>query len=263
MNSILLSLILACAVIDPALKDALDVSVTVVGSDGQGSGMLVTRMVCGDQVSFVWTAAHGVEGSRISANKFTDLRVIQEFDTGKVEYQAKVIRYDATADLALLRICRPNTFSVSTKFDDSGLSVGEPVWHVGSFGGTALPHSVTDGIVSAIDRHIVDDVWTQVSAIAQPGSSGSGVFRKSDGSCIGMVIRCKPGITLIHPISQMRGWAKAAGVEWAIDDTVEMPTDQSLTDLPIEDVVDEAEAVQLFKFFFNNPPTPTPTPAPE
>lgn len=258
----LLALILATCTVNPALRDAIDVSVTVVSEDDnmKGSGLLVTRTVCDDEVSFVWTAGHVVGGSRISETEFAEFKIIQEYDNeqGKVEHRAKVIRYDEKMDLALLRVIRPNSFDVSTRFhDDSQLPVGEPVWHVGSFGGEVLPHSVVDGVISRMFRQLENDTWTQVSTTAQPGSSGGGVFLKSDGSCIGLVIRAKPSITLIHPVSRMRAWAKTNDVEWAINPDAEMPTDESLLNLPIEQQC-PAEVEELLRLFFGGMPTPAP-----
>ena len=44
------------------------------------------------------------------------------------------------------------------------------------------------------------------------------------------------GFNLIVPIRRMHRWAKSAGVEWAIDPKVDLPSDEELAKLPIEDV---------------------------
>lgn len=124
----------------------------------------------------------------------TNHHVIDKADEIKVrlangeEYDAELIASDAQTDLAVLRIDADNLQPVVLG-DSNALKVGENVVAIGnplgSLGGT-----VTEGIISALDREITIDgqnmTLLQTSAAINPGNSGGGLFN-SKGELIGIV----------------------------------------------------------------------------
>src|SRR5690348_8586015 len=133
MKRFLIGLVLGLAALvspvaaeDAALVDKLqDVSVTIKSGSGQGSGVLVTRKIGNDDVTFVWTAGHVVDNLRKQRSvvdpasgtnrivvEFEDAAVVKEFTDegrriGETKMDAKVLRYSDSEqgeDLALLLI---------------------------------------------------------------------------------------------------------------------------------------------------------------
>lgn len=107
--------------------------------------------------------------------------------------------------------------------------------HVGSLLGQLGSNSMTEGIMSQHGRLINKMVFDQTTVTAFPGSSGGGVYTE-DGRCVGLVLRgAGETFNLIVPVRRIRAWSKHAGIEWAVDDKVKMPTDEELQRLPVED----------------------------
>lgn len=237
-----------------------DISVTIVSKNnlggGEGSGVIKTRkMKDGSSVNFVWTAAHVVDNLRktrtvIDPKSGTPKTVI-EFDdamvvkslvedgrlVGKIEFYAEVIRYSAEEDLALLRIRKKSFIDCSVQFhlDKEIPTVGTDLLHVGSLLGQMGSNSMTKGIMSQHGRLIDKKVFDQTTVTAFPGSSGGGVYL-TDGKMVGMLVRgAGETFNLIVPVRRLHEWAKKAKVDWAVDDKVEMPTEEELNKLPIED----------------------------
>ena len=104
------------------------------------------------------------------------------------EFEAKVVGADIKSDLAVIKIDskRPLPFVRLGRSDD--LMIGETVVAIGNpFG---LKHTVTTGIISALDRTIhaskrqVYNDFIQVDASINPGNSG-GPLLNINGSLIG------------------------------------------------------------------------------
>ena len=103
-------------------------------------------------------------------------------------YDAEIIGTDSRTDLAVIKIdatgLTPATFADSDELavGKTAIAIGNPL---GTLGGT-----VTDGIVSAIDREITvgNETMTLIQTNAQvsPGNSGGGLFDDS-GNLIGIV----------------------------------------------------------------------------
>jgi S1-C subfamily serine protease len=233
-----------------------DISVTIRAADGEGSGVLKRTK---DGTTWVWTAAHVVAGLRktrqtidakTGATKtvvtFDDAKVIKMLiedgrTVGRVEVDAEVIRYsDATygEDLALLRIRKKHFIDACVNFylEKTPPLRGTPLFHSGSLLGEIGSNSLTEGILSQHGRLIKGKVFDQVSTPSFPGSSGGGVYLKSDGRLIGLLVRGAPGgFSLIVPLRRMQAWAKKAHVEWAIRDGVPVPSQEELEKLQVED----------------------------
>ena len=141
-------------------------------STGAGSGVIIS--VDG----FILTNNHVIDGAN-------NIKVTLRDGTS---YEAEVIGKDASLDIALLKVDAKNltaaTFGDSDEIQvgDYAVVIGNPL---GQLGGT-----VTDGIISALDRDVIIDSETmsllQTNAAINPGNSGGGLFN-SNGELIGII----------------------------------------------------------------------------
>jgi serine protease Do len=103
------------------------------------------------------------------------------------ELDAEVIGRDTTLDLAVLRVDTDEPLPTATLGDSSHLKVGDYVIAVGNPYG--LPHSVTQGIVSARSRMLAGVRPTvpliQTDASINPGNSGGPLY-DLDGRVVGI-----------------------------------------------------------------------------
>lgn len=116
---------------------------------------------------------------------------------GGVLYDAEIVGYDSSTDLAVIKLKNaPQDLVPATLGTSSTLQVGEPVVAVGNPLG--LESTVTTGIISALDRPVRVSVGTpdqgdelvvtnaiQVDASINPGNSGGPLF-DSSGKVIGI-----------------------------------------------------------------------------
>lgn len=147
-------------------------------TSGAGSGVIITQSA---EAGYLLTNHHVIDGA-------TEITV--RLTSGK-EYKAQLLGSDANLDLAVLRINKNQSevFTVAPIGDSSKLAVGQQVIAIGnplgSLGGT-----VTDGIISALDRTVKIDnvsmVLLQHNAAINPGNSGGGLF-DAMGNLIGVV----------------------------------------------------------------------------
>lgn len=141
-------------------------------TEGAGSGVIMT--VDG----YIVTNNHVIDG----ASKITvTLR------NGE-QYEAKLIGTDKNTDLAVIKI-EADGLSAATFGNSDSLVVGETAVAIGNPLGQ-LGGTVTDGIISALDREIEIDgqVMTllQTNATINPGNSGGGLFN-SRAELVGIV----------------------------------------------------------------------------
>jgi serine protease Do len=109
-------------------------------------------------------------------------------------YSATLIGTDSKTDVAVLKIkatgLTPAVIgdSDSLKVGDTAIAIGNPL---GQLGGT-----VTEGIISALDRELVIDGKTmrlmQTDAAINPGNSGGGLFN-DQGELVGIVVAKSSG----------------------------------------------------------------------
>jgi hypothetical protein len=247
--------------------DLQGVSVTIKAANSQGSGSIVTRQIGDDTVSFVWTAAHVVDGLRTTRSvivngntkilvEYKDAEIVQELQQdgrriGEVKYEAKVIKVsdaDYGEDLALLMVRRKNAYplSISTKFktDKNYIpAIGTKLVHVGSLLGQFGANSFTNGLISQTGRTLAGKganvkVFDQTTVTAFPGSSGGGVFLEDTGDYVGMLtqgVQKLQGFNFIVPVRRIHEWATASNIEWAIDPNVPMPSLKGIESIPVED----------------------------
>ena len=142
-------------------------------AQGAGSGVIISKD------GYIVTNNHVISGA--SSIKVTT--------RGGDNYDAKLIGTDAKVDIALLKI-EASDLPVAVFGDSSKLAVGAKAVIIGNPLGT-LGGSVTEGIISALDRSIVIDGKTmhlmQTDAAVNPGNSGGGMF-DGQGTLSGIVV---------------------------------------------------------------------------
>lgn len=139
---------------------------------GTGSGVIIS------QDGYVVTNNHVIEGS-------TKLKVT--LSTG-AQYDAKVVGADEDSDIALLKIEDTN-LPYATLGDSSQVTVGDKAVAIGNPLGEELMGTVTQGIISAVNRSVTVDNRTmtliQTDAAINAGNSG-GALINSYGEVIGI-----------------------------------------------------------------------------
>ena len=278
----------------PVAEHLQNVSVTIRSegafSAGEGSGVIFSRKDSnGNLVNFIWTAAHVIDnlrserkvlvnGSPKTLVEFKDPVVIKEIrqdgrTVGRLQMDAEVLKYSESEkghDLALLRVRKLNfvTDSVTFYLEEKIPPLGTDLLHVGSLLGQMGANSMTDGIYSqhgrlikSLNKHVFD----QTTCTAFPGSSGGGVYLKSDARYVGMLVRgAGEGFNLIVPVRRMKEYCEKHKIMWALNKDVAMPTNEELKKLPIEhepqeekdkdDTADEVDAKKMFPFMLRVTP---------
>lgn len=147
-------------------------------SSGAGSGVIIT------EDGYIITNNHVIENA-------TNITVTLKDQTS---YSAELVGRDEDLDVALLKIDATG-LTVASLGDSSKLVVGETVIAIGNPLGQ-LGGTVTDGIISALDRAITMDGRTmnlmQTDAAINPGNSGGGLFN-DQGQLIGLVVAKSSG----------------------------------------------------------------------
>jgi len=147
-------------------------------SEGAGSGVVLTKD------GYIVTNNHVIDGAK---------KITVTLKDGK-SYTGKLVGADSTTDLAIVKIeatlLSPATLGNSAllQVGDLAVAIGNPL---GQLGGT-----VTDGIISALDREISLGGETmdllQTNAAINPGNSGGGLFDQN-GNLIGIVVAKSSG----------------------------------------------------------------------
>jgi S1-C subfamily serine protease len=238
-----------------------DISVTIRSegrySKSEGSGVLITRKIGDEVVTFVWTCGHVVdnlrnirtvieEGNPVKLVEFDDVRIIKELveggrRVGEINMDATVVKYsdaDDGEDLALLMVRAKDYGKASARFHladkASIIPIGTELFHVGSLLGQMGSNSMTAGIVSQVGRIHGKVEFDQTTVTAFPGSSGGGVYLKN-GTYVGMIVRgAGEGFNLMVPIRRMKKWAEKHDIMWALDPKLKAPTVEDILKLPVE-----------------------------
>ena len=169
------------------INAVVSISCTGNGGTSTGSGVVISEQ------GYIVTNAHVVENARF----------VQVLLNDGTEHEARIIGADELTDLAVLQV--DSTGLVAAEFGDSAsLRVGDTVVAIGDPLGIELRGTMTNGIVSAINRDIVTDGRTmtliQTNAALNSGNSGGPLL-----NCYGQVI----GINTMKMGDQMSN----AGVE--------------------------------------------------
>lgn len=150
---------------------------------GSGSGIIYKKT---DNKYYITTNNHVIEG----ANKITIT-----FEGGQI-VEAKLVGGDEQNDLAVLEVNisdlsdeTKNNISVAEFGNSDKLEVGEPAIAIGNPLGAEFENSVTEGIISALNRQVpaYDENLKviQTDAAINPGNSG-GALLNSKGQVIGI-----------------------------------------------------------------------------
>jgi len=163
-------------------------------STSLGSGVIIDG-----KRGFILTNAHVIERSG-------NIRVVLEDER---EFEAKIVGADPDSDLAVLQIASPEPLPSIEMGRSDDLMIGETVIAIGNpFG---FSHTVTTGVISAVDRSIrtEDRVYLdfiQIDASINPGNSG-GPLLNINGDLIGIntaIYAKAQGIGFAIPINKAK-----------------------------------------------------------
>ncbi len=144
---------------------------------GEGSGIIWGEDSTGTY-TYIVTCAHVIDQTGVTFG-------ILLLD-GKT-YEAEMVATDTRTDIGVLKI-KATGLPLAEVGDSSSLKVGEPIYAIGNPGGSEYFGSITDGIVSAIDRS-VSATYTmtciQHNAAINPGNSG-GALVNTAGQIVGI-----------------------------------------------------------------------------
>lgn len=152
-------------------------TVTVLTGNRDGSAMVGTGVIFTED-GYILTNAHVIAGG-------SECYVV--LDTGE-DYRACLLGLDEEKDLAVIKIAASGL--PAAEFGDSdALTVGDPVFAIGNPLGVELRGTLTDGIVSAINRDVYVDGVTmtliQTNAALNNGNSGGPLINQY-GQVIGI-----------------------------------------------------------------------------
>lgn len=157
--------------------------VAVLGREEAYSSMVsVGTGVIFSPDGYILTNCHVIAGCSNCTVLVTDIHGVD------ARYDAKVVGYDEDADLAVLKVEAEDLPAAEFGVSDD-LRVGDPVYAIGNPLGVELRNTLTDGIVSAINRDVnVDGVTMtllQTSAALNSGNSGGPLINQY-GQVIGI-----------------------------------------------------------------------------
>lgn len=139
-------------------------TVTVATSLSDGSAIIGTGVIFTED-GYILTNAHVIAGG---------LECFVVRDTGQ-SYEAKLVGFDEEKDLAVVKV-EARGLPTAEFGDSDALTVGDTVYAIGNPLGVELRGTLTDGIVSAINRDVrVDGVMMtliQTNAALNNGNSG-------------------------------------------------------------------------------------------
>ena len=144
---------------------------------GEGSGV-VMGLDKDKKFTYIITCAHVVSGSEYTYGVLT---------LDEKRYEAELVAFDTRTDIGVLKV-ETTDIPVASFGDSNALQIGETVYAIGNPGGSEFFGSITNGIVSSIDRSI-SSTYTmtciQHSAAINPGNSG-GALVNAKGQVIGI-----------------------------------------------------------------------------
>ncbi len=141
----------------------------------EGSGVIISEQ---NGYTYVITCAHVISDSPAS------LGILMLDGT---TYEAQIVGYDEVTDIGVVRI-EATGLPIIEIGDSSSLQIGETVYAIGNPGGSDFFGSITDGIVSSIDRSLSSTysiTLIQHNAAINPGNSG-GALVNSAGQLVGI-----------------------------------------------------------------------------
>ena len=185
-------------------EKTIDSVVSVICNSGTGTGVVLSAD------GYLVTNCHVISGAKTIEIRLNDARKLP----------AQIIGYDTLSDLAVLRVeatdLKPAEFG-----DDQTLRVGDAVAAIGDALGTQFRGTMTDGIISAINRDVTTEygrmTFIQTNAALNSGNYGGPLL-----NCYSQVI----GINTLK-ISNDSDSSPAEGIGFAIpSSTVKHVVDQ-------------------------------------
>lgn len=166
-----------------SLQDIYDkcspVIVSVTGTMGDKEGTVWGSGIIVSEDGLIVTNTHVVEK--------IEKAVIQLPDGG--EYEAKIVGADAVSDIALLKVEPEGKLPVAEFADTSSLNEGDEVAAIGNPLGPEFRNTLTNGIISAIDRGISYNghsmTLLQTNTAINEGNSGGALFNRN-GQVVGI-----------------------------------------------------------------------------
>ncbi len=152
-------------------------------AQAQGSGVIIS------EDGYILTNNHVVNSS--SSSSYYELgkasKITVTLNDDDTEYEAKIIGTDEQTDLAVIKI-EKDGLTAAELGDSDSVQVGEFCMAIGN--NLGLGTTVTDGIVSAVNRTVTDEdgnsyVAIQTNAAINSGNSG-GALVNSQGQVIGI-----------------------------------------------------------------------------
>lgn len=167
------------------------VAIQSMDSTGQvvssGSGVVMSKD------GYIITNAHVITDEKTNA-VMQNLSVL--FSDGS-QLTASVVGSDTQTDLAVIKVNPKNELTPAEFGNSDNLQVGEEAYAIGSPGGVQLANTMTNGIISAINRDITvnDRVMSliQTNVTINPGNSGGALINQY-GQVIG-ITSAKLGIS--------------------------------------------------------------------
>lgn len=158
------------AIYEKAIPSVVSISCTLSSGSSSGTGVVLSSD------GYLLTNCHVVEGATSITATFTDGQILP----------ARIVGQDKISDLAVLQV-EANGLIAAEFGDSTVLRVGDSVAAIGDPLGSKLRGTMTDGIISAINRDIEADgrVMTliQTNAALNSGNSGGPLL-----NCYGQVI---------------------------------------------------------------------------
>jgi S1-C subfamily serine protease len=167
--------------VEPGIVD-VDANLQYLDETAEGTGFVINAAA-----GLVLTNNHVIDG----ATSVT----VTPVTSGK-SYQAKILGYDRTDDVALLQLPDPAGLKAVTIGDSSDVTIGTPVLAIGNEAGQGGSPTVAPGVISSLDRTIKASDQTsgetetlygmlQTNADIRPGDSG-GPLANAAGQVIGI-----------------------------------------------------------------------------
>ncbi|MBQ8504595.1 MAG: trypsin-like peptidase domain-containing protein [Clostridia bacterium] len=142
---------------------------------GEGSGVLMSEK---DGWTYIVTCAHVISEDGVTYG-------VLLLDGRR--FEAELVAYDTRTDIGVVKV-EATGLPLAEFGDSTALDIGEPVYAIGNPGGSEYFGSITNGIVSAIDRSVTSTytmTCIQHNAAINPGNSG-GALVNSAGQVIGI-----------------------------------------------------------------------------
>jgi hypothetical protein len=245
-------------------KTISESSVFIENTVVEGSGVVFTRKdsTHTNDISFVWTAGHLINSTRIIMLQLFSYENITNRIPGVLNMVSvthfplvnsrivktnkvigTVIKISSAStnglDIALIRLHTnlPSTKSVRFHLENTTPQLGDDVHTISNPYG--LIGTASKGIYSFVGR--IDNnegaTYDQTTMPVFPGSSGGGVFT-SNGQCVGLIIALKQStLNFILPIREVKKWAERENVMWALDPNYPIISDFEMLMLLVGDTV--------------------------